>query len=68
MEKGLATMDDQLIGLDRYMHVYMAVPPEKLKDPIDETVKVVRPNAQGNRGPAREERGCGLQVSALAAG
>ncbi len=38
VEKGLATREEELIGLGGYKYVYRAVPPERLKDSIRETL------------------------------
>jgi len=38
VEKGLATREGELIGLGGYKYVYRAVPPERLKDSIRETL------------------------------
>ena len=38
VEKGLATREEELIGLGGYKYIYRAVPPERLKDSIRETL------------------------------
>jgi predicted transcriptional regulator len=39
VEKGLATREEELIGLGGYKFIYRAVPPERLKDSIRETLE-----------------------------
>lgn len=39
VEKGLATRDEELIGLGGYKFIYKPVPPERLKSSIEETLK-----------------------------
>jgi predicted transcriptional regulator len=39
VEKGLATREEQLIGLGGYRFVYRAVPPEILKETIEEILQ-----------------------------
>jgi predicted transcriptional regulator len=38
VEKGLATREEELIGLGGYKYVYRAVPPERLKESIRDTL------------------------------
>ncbi len=38
VEKRLATREEELIGLGGYKYIYRAVPPERLKDSIRETL------------------------------
>jgi predicted transcriptional regulator len=38
VEKGLATREGELIGLGGYKYIYRAVPTERLKDSIRETL------------------------------
>lgn len=38
MEKGLATREEELIGLGGYKFIYRAVPPKRLRDSIRETL------------------------------
>ena len=38
VEKGLATREEELIGLGGYKYIYRAVPPERLKHSIRETL------------------------------
>lgn len=38
VEKGLASREEELIGLGGYKFIYRAVPPERLKDSIRETL------------------------------
>jgi predicted transcriptional regulator len=38
VEKGLATREEELIGLGGYKFIYRAVPPERLRDSIRETL------------------------------
>ena len=38
VEKGLATREEELIGLGGYKYIYRAVPPERLKDSIRDTL------------------------------
>jgi len=38
VEKGLATREEELIGLGGYKYIYRAVPPGRLKDSIRETL------------------------------
>ncbi len=39
VEKGLATRDEELIGLGGYKFIYRAVPPSRLKDSIESTLE-----------------------------
>jgi predicted transcriptional regulator len=39
VEKGLATREEELIGLGGYKFIYRAVPPERLKDSIRGTLE-----------------------------
>jgi predicted transcriptional regulator len=38
VEKGLATREEELIGLGGYKYIYKAVPPERLKESIRDTL------------------------------
>jgi len=38
VEKGLATREEELIGLGGYKYIYRAVPPERLKESIRDTL------------------------------
>ena len=38
VEKGLATREEELIGLGGYKYIYRSVPPERLKDSIRDTL------------------------------
>ena len=40
VEKGLAAREERLIGLGGYQYVYRAVPPDRMRDAIEETLKL----------------------------
>lgn len=40
VEKGLATREERLIGLGGYQYVYRAVPPDRMRAAIEQTLKL----------------------------
>ncbi len=61
VEKGLATREEELIGLGGYKFVYSAVPPERLKASIQGYARqVVQQDGGGAGGSPHEDRGDGV--------